>query len=70
MTAGGFRKKATRRIQAECGVRYCSALEWAREHEDSIWELVERATGERRCRDFPGAAAGLWRARHPDASES
>ncbi len=67
MAKGGSYRKAARTVQAECGVKYQTAQRWVTNNYQRIWALVQETTGETRHRDFPGAAASLWRREHQEA---
>lgn len=53
-------KQAARAIQAECGVRYTTALAFVQKHHDEIVGMVSR-DGAPDWREYAEAAAGLWR---------
>lgn len=55
-------KKIARRVQAECGVKYTTALAFVREHHETIFQMTVAADGDGVAwTEQPGAACSLWR---------
>ena len=56
-------QRAARAVQAECGVRYTTALAWVKENMDAILEMIIE-DDEVQWKELKQAACGLWRRNH------